>query len=431
MATTKKPTGGRTTAKSASRGSPAKSSRTAASSTASTRTASPTRQRETPIARGTTNLVIVESPAKARTIKKYLGRNFAVEASMGHVRDLPKSTLGVDTEHGFAPQYVVPRDKSKTVKDLRQHVQSAKAVYLATDPDREGEAIAWHVREVTGAGERGQPVFRVEFHEITPGAIQDAVAHPREIDMHMVDAQQARRVLDRLVGYRLSPLLWKKVRRGLSAGRVQSVAVRLVVEREREIEAFVPQEYWSIEADLSKQPSGKKKDAFHAALNAVRGKKPDLKNGEGADEVMTALKGAQYIVESVKKREAQRRPSPPFITSTLQQEASRKLNFAARKTMLIAQQLYEGVDLGVEGSTGLITYMRTDSTNVATVAQQEAREVIAARFGKEYVPATPPVYARKSPRAQEAHEAIRPTQSSRDPTVSNIICRRTNTASTS
>jgi DNA topoisomerase-1 len=367
------------------------------------------------MARGTTNLVIVESPAKARTIKKYLGRNFAVEASMGHVRDLPKSTLGVDTAHGFAPQYVVPRDKSKTVKDLRQRVQAAKAVYLATDPDREGEAIAWHVREVTGAGERGQQVFRVEFHEITPGAIQDAVAHPRDIDMHMVDAQQARRVLDRLVGYRLSPLLWKKVRRGLSAGRVQSVAVRLVVEREREIEAFVPQEYWSIEADLSKRPAGKKKDAFHAVLNSVRGKKPDLKTGDDAGEIMSALKDADYVVESVKKREAQRRPSPPFTTSTLQQEASRKLNFAARKTMLIAQQLYEGIDIGSEGSTGLITYMRTDSTNVASVAQQEAREVIAARFGREYVPASPPVYARKNPRAQEAHEAIRPTQASRDP----------------
>jgi DNA topoisomerase-1 len=359
--------------------------------------------------------VIVESPAKAKTIKKYLGRNFTVEASMGHVRDLPKSTLGVDTEHGFAPQYVVPRDKSKTVKDLRQRVQSARAVYLATDPDREGEAIAWHLREVTGAGDRGQQVFRVEFHEITPGAIQEAVSHPRDINMHMVDAQQARRVLDRLVGYRLSPLLWKKVRRGLSAGRVQSVAVRLVVEREREIEAFVPQEYWTIEADLSKRPSGKKKDAFHAVLNAVRGKKPDLKNGDEAGEIITALNGAEYIVESVKKREAQRRPSPPFTTSTLQQEASRKLNFAARKTMLIAQQLYEGIELGSEGSTGLITYMRTDSTNVASVAQQEARELIAARFGKEYVPAAPPVYSSKNPRAQEAHEAIRPTQAGRDP----------------
>ncbi len=359
--------------------------------------------------------MIVESPAKARTIKKYLGRNFVVEASMGHVRDLPKSTLGVDVEHGFAPQYVVPRDKSKTVKDLKGRVQTARAVYLATDPDREGEAIAWHVREVTGAGNGGQPVYRVEFHEITPGAVQAAVSSPREIDMRMVDAQQARRVLDRLVGYKLSPLLWKKVRRGLSAGRVQSVAVRLVVEREREIDAFIPEEYWSIEADLSKRPSGKKKDLFHSLLALIRGKKPELKNAEDADGVMTALKSAEYVVESVKKREAQRRPSPPFTTSTLQQEASRKFNFAARKTMLIAQQLYEGIEIGVEGSTGLITYMRTDSTNVASVAQAEAREVIAERFGKEFVPGSPPVYARKNPRAQEAHEAVRPTLARRDP----------------
>ena len=409
MATTRK-TG--TTKKAASKTtSTAKRGTSARATTASTRSAS----KNGPVVRGNTNLVIVESPAKARTIKKYLGRNFAVEASMGHVRDLPKSTLGVDTERGFAPQYVVPRDKSKTVKDLRQRVQSARAVYLATDPDREGEAIAWHVREVTGAGDSGQPVFRVEFHEITPHAVQEAVQNPRDIDMRLVDAQQARRVLDRLVGYRLSPLLWKKVRRGLSAGRVQSVAVRLVVEREREIEAFVPVEYWSIEADLSKRPSGKKKDAFHAVLNQVRGKKPDLNNGTQADEVMQALDGAQYVVESVKKREAQRRPSPPFTTSTLQQEAARKLNFAARKTMLVAQQLYEGIDLGGEGSTGLITYMRTDSTNVASVAQQEAREVIAQRYGREFVPHTPPTYARKSPRAQEAHEAIRPTLAARDP----------------
>ena len=334
---------------------------------------------------------------------------------MGHVRDLPKSTLGVDTERGFAPQYVVPRDKTKTVKDLRQRVQAAKAVYLATDPDREGEAIAWHVQEVTGAGDDNQPVYRVEFHEITPGAIQEAIAHPRSIDQNLVDAQQARRVLDRLVGYRLSPLLWKKVRRGLSAGRVQSVAVRLVVEREREIEAFVPVEYWSIEVDISKRPSGKKKDQFHALLNQVRGKKADLKNEADAKAIVDSLHLAQYVVESVKSKEVQRRPSAPFITSTLQQEASRKLNFTARKTMQAAQQLYEGIDLGAEGSTGLITYMRTDSTNVASVAQQEARQVISNRFGPEYVPASPPVYARKSPRAQEAHEAIRPTLAARDP----------------
>jgi DNA topoisomerase-1 len=365
--------------------------------------------------RGNTSLVIVESPAKAKTITKYLGRGFQVQASMGHVRDLPKSALGVDTERNFTPQYVVPRDKSATVKGLRERVRAAKAVYLATDPDREGEAIAWHVREVTGAGDGGQPVFRVEFHEITPGAIQAAVANPRNIDMNLVDAQQARRVLDRLVGYRLSPLLWKKVRPGLSAGRVQSVAVRLVVEREREIEAFVPVEYWTIEADLSKRPSGNKKDQFHAALYQIRGKKADLKNEAEATTVIKELQGAEYVVESVKKKETQRRPSPPFTTSTLQQESSRKLGFGGSRAMRIAQQLYEGVDLGAEGSVGLITYMRTDSMNVASVAQHEARDVIGARYGKEYVPASPPRYASKSPRAQEAHEAIRPTAAHRDP----------------
>ncbi|MEA2575907.1 MAG: topoisomerase, partial [Chloroflexia bacterium] len=413
MATTTKKSGTTTSSRKSTKTT--KTATGSRSSTSRASSASSSRSSDGPVVRGNTNLVIVESPAKARTIKKYLGRNFTVEASMGHVRDLPKSTLGVDVEHNFNPQYVVPRDKSKTVKDLRQRVQSAKAVYLATDPDREGEAIAWHVREVTGAGSNNQPVFRVEFHEITPHAIQEAVANPRSIDMHLVDAQQARRVLDRLVGYRLSPLLWKKVRRGLSAGRVQSVAVRLIVDREREIEAFVPVEYWSIEADLSKRPGGKKKDQFHAALAMVNGKKADLKNEQDAGGIVTALKGAEYVVESVKKREAQRRPSPPFTTSTLQQEASRKLNFAARKTMLIAQQLYEGVDIGPEGSTGLITYMRTDSMNVATIAQQEARAVIRERYGAQFVPGSPPTYARKNPRAQEAHEAIRPTTAGRDP----------------
>ena len=370
---------------------------------------------DAPIMRGNTSLVIVESPAKAKTITKYLGRGFYVHASMGHVRDLPKSTLGVDTERNFAPQYVVPRDKSATVKGLRDRVRAAKAVYLATDPDREGEAIAWHVREVTGAGEGGQPVFRVEFHEITPGAIQAAVANPRELNMDLVDAQQARRVLDRLVGYKLSPLLWKKVRPGLSAGRVQSVAVRLVVEREREIEAFVPVEYWSIEADLSKRPSGNKRDQFHAALHQIRGEKADLKNEADATAIVKDLEGAEYVVESVKKKETQRRPAAPFTTSTLQQESSRKLGFGGARAMRIAQQLYEGVDLGAEGSVGLITYMRTDSVSVASVAQGEAREVIGQRFGPQYVPSAPPKYASKAPRAQEAHEAIRPTAARRDP----------------
>ncbi len=368
-----------------------------------------------------TKLVIVESPTKAKTISKVLGRGYQVRASGGHVRDLPKTKLGVDTEHGFEPQYLVSRDKLKTVKDLRELVKDAGTIYLATDPDREGEAIAWHIVEATGAHGNGRKVQRITFHEITPEAIREAVAHPREIDMQLVNAQQARRVLDRLVGYKLSPLLWKKVQRGLSAGRVQSVAVRLVVEREREIEAFVPVEYWSIEADLCKEVDmpgrGKprKETVFHAALQAVRGKKPELNNAADAQAVLTALEGAKYVVESVRRRETRRNPAAPFITSTLQQEAARKLNFTARRTMQIAQQLYEGVELGKEGSVGLITYMRTDSTQVAAVAQDEARRVIAGRYGTEYLPASPPQYTKKVRGAQEAHEAVRPAAVARDP----------------
>ncbi|MBF6596285.1 MAG: type I DNA topoisomerase, partial [Thermaceae bacterium] len=357
------------------------------------------------------SVLIVESPAKAKTIARYLGSGFVVEASFGHVRDLPKSELGVDVDHAFAPKYEVPPDKSARVKRLKELVKAATSVYLATDPDREGEAIAWHVQQVTGAGRGGQPVYRVEFHEITQGAVQHAVQHPRSINTHLVDAQQARRVLDRLVGYKISPLLWEKVGRGLSAGRVQSVAVRLVVEREREIVAFVPQEYWSIEADLSKRPRGKPGYAFHAQLVAVGGKKIDLKTGQQANSIVSALQGAEYQVERVTTKEVQRRPSPPFITSSLQQEASRKLGMPAKKTMQVAQNLYEGV----EPFGGLITYMRTDSTNVAAEAQAAARKVISGRFGGQYVPASPPVYQKKVAGAQEAHEAIRPTHPERDP----------------
>ena len=363
------------------------------------------------------SVLIVELPAKAKTIARYLGSGFVVEASFGHVRDLPKSELGVDVDHAFAPKYEVPPDKSARVKRLKELVKGATSVYLATDPDREGEAIAWHVQQVTGAGRGGQPVYRVEFHEITQGAVQQAVQHPRSINTHLVDAQQARRVLDRLVGYKISPLLWEKVGRGLSAGRVQSVAVRLVVEREREIGAFVPQEYWSIEADLSKRPSGKPGYAFHAQLVAVGGKKVEvdlkswIKTEEQANGIVSALQGAEYSVERVTTKEAQRRPSPPFITSSLQQEASRKLGMAAKKTMQVAQNLYEGV----EPFGGLITYMRTDSTNVAGEAQAAARKVISGRFGGQYVPASPPVYQKKVAGAQEAHEAIRPTHPERDP----------------
>ncbi len=362
------------------------------------------------------NLVIVESPTKAKTISKYLGRGYAVRASYGHVRDLPKSKLGVDVEHDFTPQYLIPRDKAQTVKGLKADVERARAVYLATDPDREGEAIAWHLLEATNAGAGHRPVYRVEFHEVTRDAVQEALAHPRQIDVNLVNAQQARRILDRLVGYSISPILWKKVKGGLSAGRVQSVAVRMVVEREREIEAFVPVEYWSIEADLAKRsPKPKKGDQFHTQLISIKGKKAELHNAAEAHAVVSDLAGADYVVDSVKTREVRRNPSAPFTTSTLQQEASRKLGFTTKRTMIVAQQLYEGVDLPDEGSVGLITYMRTDSTNVAAVAQQEAREVITDRYGAAYLPPSPPVYSKKAKGAQEAHEAIRPSSSRRDP----------------
>ncbi len=360
-------------------------------------------------------LVIVESPTKAKTISKYLGRGFAVRASMGHVRDLPKSKLGVDVDNEFTPQYLIPRDKSQTVKGLKADADRASAIYLATDPDREGEAIAWHLLAATGVDGR-KPVFRVEFHEVTRDAVQAAIAHPRQIDMDLVNAQQARRILDRLVGYGISPILWKKVKGGLSAGRVQSVALRMIVEREREIEAFVPVEYWSIEADFSKRlAKPKKSDQFHAQLISIAGKKAELHDTTEAHAVIKALQGAAYAVDSVKTREMRRNPSAPFTTSTLQQEASRKLGFGTKKTMIVAQQLYEGIDLPTEGSVGLITYMRTDSTNIAASAQAEAREVIAERYGAAYLPPTPPVYTKKSKGAQEAHEAIRPSSSRRDP----------------
>jgi DNA topoisomerase-1 len=362
------------------------------------------------------NLVIVESPSKARTIAKYLGPGYRVAASMGHVRDLPKSKLGVDVEHEFAPQYLVSKDKSQVVKDLKGSVQAAGQVFLATDPDREGEAIAWHLVEATGPDP--SRVQRVVFHEITPNAVREAMAHPRAIDMRLVDAQQARRVLDRLVGYKVSPLLWRKVKGGLSAGRVQTAALRLIVEREREVEAFVPVEYWTIEADLAKRadgPAPRREDQFRATLNQIAGKKAELHNEVEATAVVTDLKGAGYVVREVRTRETQRRPAAPFITSTLQQEASRKLGYGVRRTMQIAQELYEGVDVGPEGTVGLITYMRTDSTNIAAVAQDEARGVIAAKYGPQFVPDRPPVYTKKAKGAQEAHEAIRPSGAGRDP----------------
>jgi DNA topoisomerase I len=367
----------------------------------------------------TSKLVIVESPTKAKTIGKYLGRGYTVRASYGHVRDLPKSKLGVDVEHEFTPQYLIPRDKKQVVKDLKQEVKQADEILLATDPDREGEAIAWHLVSATGLENSKKKVRRIVFHEITKDAIKEAVKHPRPIDMNLVNAQQARRILDRLVGYKISPILWKKVKKGLSAGRVQSVALRLIVEREREIDKFDPQEYWTLEADLllpAAPAKNRKKDVVvRAALHSIEGKRAEIKNGDQSAAILKALDGANYVVGEVRQTKSQRKPTAPFTTSTLQQEASRKLNYTSRRTMAIAQQLYEGVEIPKEGAIGLITYMRTDSTNVAAVAQTEAREMITERYGAEYLPETPPVYTKKAKNAQEAHEAIRPTGVRRDP----------------
>ncbi|MBI4317365.1 MAG: type I DNA topoisomerase [Chloroflexi bacterium] len=362
-------------------------------------------------------LVIVESPAKARTVGKFLGDGYAVKASIGHIRDLPQNRFGVDVENDFAPRYVIPAKKKSVVKALKEEAKAAEVVFLATDPDREGEAISWHL--VSALGLKNKPVHRVEFHEITKDAIGEAFAHPRSIDESLVDAQQARRVLDRLVGYTLSPLLRRKItKKGLSAGRVQSVAVRLVVEREREIAAFVPVEYWSLEADLAKKDAAKRKTGrqeLRASLAQIDGDKIDVKNRTQVEGILANLDGARYVVSEVRRKEVQRNPSPPFTTSTMQQEASRKIGFTAKRTMAVAQGLYEGVNVGGEGAVGLITYMRTDSTNIAASAQAEARGYIAQRFGASYVPEKPRVYKTKSKGAQEAHEAVRPTSITRDP----------------
>jgi DNA topoisomerase I len=355
-------------------------------------------------------LVIVESPAKAKTVGRYLGKGYTVRASVGHVRDLLKSQLSVDVENNFAPKYRVPNEKKDVVKDLKKLAQKAEEVFLATDPDREGESISWHLMEAAQIDpERAK---RVVFHEITEPAIKEAFAHPRQINMDLVDAQQARRVLDRLVGYSISPILWEKVRGRLSAGRVQSVALRLIVEREREIEAFVPVEYWSIHAEL--QPKGIK-STFIAKLAKIDEKDPELPNEEAVKPVLVDMETAAYTVTKVKRGERRRKPSAPFTTSTLQQEASRKLGFTAKRTMALAQGLYEGQDIGSGGTTGLITYMRTDSTNVSIGAQNEARQYIKAKYGADFLPAEAPQYKTRSANAQEAHEAIRPTSVERDP----------------
>ena len=390
------------------------------------------------------NLVIVESPTKARTLSGFLGREYEVRASVGHVRDLPKSKLGVDVGDGFKPEYIVPEEKEKVVRELKAAAKGAAAVYLATDPDREGEAISWHVMEAAEIKPRRErPIRRVVFHEITKSAIEEAFQHPREIDFHLVNAQQARRVLDRLVGYKISPLIWKKVRRGLSAGRVQSVALRMIVEREREIQNFVAREYWTIDAELSKEaePETRFRARLHGYAgtggtgggapevggwlgatatgdNAPKSKKKaelEIASEAAAQSLVETLRVARYEVAEVRQRTMNRRPSPPFTTSTLQQEASRRLGFTARRTMKVAQELYEGRQLGSEGSVGLITYMRTDSTNVAKDAQEETRAYVRRRFGGDFVPAAPRVYAKKQKGAQEAHEAIRPTSVTREP----------------
>lgn len=349
-------------------------------------------------------LVIVESPAKAKTILKYLGKNFLVKASMGHVRDLPKSKLGVDLEHDFAPHYITIRSRFAIVKELKQLASKAEAIYLATDPDREGEAISWHLGQEFKTLRSEKPTYRVMFNEITQKAVEAAMKEPKNIDQDLVDAQQARRILDRIVGYSLSPLLWKKVRKGLSAGRVQSVAVRLVVNREREISSFVPVEYWRIEADLATESQRK----FTALLTHRHGEKLDLSNQAEAESALQSLRQAAYRVARVERKEQRRYPAPPFITSKLQQEAANKLHFTAKKTMMIAQQLYEGVEIGEEGSAGLITYMRTDSVRVNADAQSEARQMIEKMYGPEYLPPSAPVYKSKKS-IQDAHEAIRPT----------------------
>jgi len=354
-------------------------------------------------------LVIVESPAKAKTVGRFLGKGYTVRASVGHVRDLLRSQLSVDVENHFTPKYRVPNEKKEVVKELKKLAKKAEEVYLATDPDREGEAIAWHLMEA--AQIEPDLAKRVVFHEITEPAINEAFSHPRDINADLVNAQQARRILDRLVGYSISPILWEKVRSRLSAGRVQSVALRLIVEREREIDAFVPVEYWTIGAEL--KPGGLK-STFIAKLAKIDGEDPELPNEEVVKPVLVDMETAAYVITKVKRGERRRKPAAPFITSTLQQEASRKLGFTAKRTMGLAQGLYEGKDVGEGGTTGLITYMRTDSTNVSDLAQKEARKYVIEKYGADFLPSGPPQYKTKSKGAQEAHEAIRPTSVMRD-----------------
>jgi DNA topoisomerase-1 len=355
-------------------------------------------------------LVIVESPAKARTVGRFLGKGYTVRASVGHVRDLLRSQLSVDVENNFEPKYRVPNEKKEIIKELKLLAKKADEIYLATDPDREGEAISWHLMEA--AQIEPERTRRVVFHEITEPAIKDAFSHPRDINMDLVNAQQARRVLDRLVGYSISPILWEKVRSRLSAGRVQSVALRLVVEREREIDEFKSVEYWSIHAEFK---SNGLKSTFVTKLARIDDKDPGFHNEAAVKPILVDMETGAYSITKVKRSERRRRPFAPFTTSTLQQEASRKLGFTAKRTMAMAQGLYEGQDVGEGGTTGLITYMRTDSTNVSVLAQEEARHYVSGKYGNDFLPAEAPVYKTKSASAQEAHEAIRPSSVMRDP----------------
>lgn len=353
-------------------------------------------------------LVIVESPAKAKTIGKYLGKKYIVKASMGHVRDLPKSQMGVEVKEGFTPKYITIRGKGDVLKELRDAAKKVKRIYLAADPDREGEAIAWHLSHSLKM-DQNEPC-RVVFNEITKQAVKDAFKNPRKINMDLVNAQQARRILDRLVGYNISPLLWKKVKKGLSAGRVQSVAVRLIYDRELEIKNFVPEEYWTVTAFLMATTG----EIFESKFYGYQGSKAELHSEEDVGELLKKMGNAPFVVKEIKKKERKRNPAPPFITSSLQQEAARKLNFRAAKTMMVAQQLYEGIDLGKEGTVGLITYMRTDSTRISQVAVEESKLYIEETYGKEYALVEARTHAKKE-NAQDAHEAVRPTSILRTP----------------
>jgi len=421
----------KTTAKTATAKKPAAAKKTTKTAAGKTTTAGG-RARKEPAASTATrgkSLVIVESPAKARTIGPVLGNAYVVRASLGHVRDLPKSRLGVNPDDNFAATYLVPKEKKDVVSELRAMAAGAKDIFLATDPDREGEAISWHL--VEAAGMKDKPIQRVVFHEITPEAIKDAFLHPRDIDMDLVNAQQARRVMDRLVGYKLSPILWRKVRSGLSAGRVQSAALRMVVDREREIQNFKPEEYWTIDVELAKLATAiaavaatgargrgqRTPESFVATLVNLAGKRGRITIGNEAEagKLVADLNSAAYTVAELATKGSQRHPQPPFTTSTLQQESSRKLGYTAQRTMAVAQQLYEGLDVGQGAPVGLITYMRTDSVRVADVAISQARGYITHRFGGDFVPGKPRVYVTRTRGAQEAHEGIRPTDIGREP----------------